>query len=235
MHIEDRLLTPGVTHGRNGKAMTPQGIVIHYVGNPGSSALANRLWFENGAGGGYTSAHYIIGLNGEIIRCVPDNECAAHAGKSYGLAWDEMSKTNNSRLLGIENCHPSSDGKFNNKTLGSLVDLVAYLCIRYKLDPDKDVYRHYDVSGKSCPLYYVNKPEEWTALKTKFKEKVTLLTAPTAEKETATINNPSSWAEEAWTWAKQSGITDGTRPDAATTREESITFIYRLYTMLTKK
>ena len=52
-------------------------IAWHYVGNPGSSAKANRNYFNN-APNHKTSAssHYIIGLKGEIIYCVPEDEIA---------------------------------------------------------------------------------------------------------------------------------------------------------------
>ena len=40
-------------------------IAVHYVGNPGSSAIANRNYFENQKNGGtYVSAHFVIGLRG---------------------------------------------------------------------------------------------------------------------------------------------------------------------------
>jgi N-acetylmuramoyl-L-alanine amidase len=41
-------------------------------------------------------------------------------------------------------------------------------------------------------------------------------------------NQPSSWAKEAWEWAKKQGITDGTRPKDNTTREELVTMLYRV-------
>ncbi|MCL2433803.1 MAG: N-acetylmuramoyl-L-alanine amidase [Clostridia bacterium] len=170
MTITDMLLTPGNLHGRTGQPLTPQGIVIHYVGNPGSGAAANRNWFENGSGGSGVSSHYIVGLQGETIRCVPDNERAMHAGKSYGRQWDEMAKTNNARYIGIETCHPDTSGKFSDKTAAALAELVRYLCGKHKLNPDKDVLRHYDVTGKACPMYYVNNPAAWAELKSKCKE-----------------------------------------------------------------
>ena len=168
MRIEDHLLSEGAAYGRSGKKLTPQGVVIHFVAKPGAGALEIRDYFENGAGGTGSSSHYIIGLNGEIIRCIPENERAAHAGKSYGSSWNAAANTNNSRFLGIECCHPNPDGKFNGYTVHSLTELVADICIRYDLDPLKDVYRHYDVSGKLCPLYYVNYPVEWKTLKNGF-------------------------------------------------------------------
>ena len=163
--IQDKLLTAGVQHGRSGHYMTPKGIVIHYVGNPGSSAIGNRNYFENGSGGAGVSAHYVIGLLGEILRCVPDTECAAHAGKAYGDKWKAQAALNNSTLIGIECCHPNADGKFNEATISALIDLCVELCRTYKLNPETDIYRHYDVCGKSCPLYYVNNPAAWQVLK----------------------------------------------------------------------
>ena len=45
-----------------------------------------------------------------------------------------------------------------------LVSLLQYLCNGYHLDRDH-VIRHYDITGKLCPLYYCEHPEEWEALK----------------------------------------------------------------------
>jgi hypothetical protein len=161
MTIQQALLTPGNDHGRTGKALNPEGVLIHYVGNPGSTAKGNRNWFETGAGGAHTSAHYIVGLQGEILQCVPENERAAHAGKSFGKQWDAMAKTNNSKYLGIEVCHPGTDGMFLPATYTELVKLTADICQRHGFDPRKQVLRHYDVTGKYCPLYYVENEPAW--------------------------------------------------------------------------
>ena len=31
----------------------------------------------------------------------------------------------------------------------------------FRLDPSQDIIRHYDVTGKICPKYYVDNPEAW--------------------------------------------------------------------------
>ena len=52
------------------------GVVIHYVGNPGTSAQANRNYFESlaqGTDGIYASSHFIVGLEGEVVQC-PDGD-----------------------------------------------------------------------------------------------------------------------------------------------------------------
>ena len=118
-------------------------IAVHYVGNPNSTALANRNYFENQKNGGrYVSSHFIIGLSGEIIQCIPLDE------------WSYCTNQANGYSISIECCHPDATGKFTAATEKSLADLCAYLCKMFGLDPEKDIIRHYDVTGKQCPLYW---------------------------------------------------------------------------------
>ena len=130
------------------------GIVIHYTANPGTSAENNRGYFE-GLKDSHTthaSSHYIIGLNGEIIQCIPLTE------QAYA------SNDRNKDTIAIECCHPDESGQFSTSTYRSLVHLTAYLMGAYELEID-DVIRHYDVSGKSCPKYFVDHPDEWDDFK----------------------------------------------------------------------
>ena len=84
-------------------------LLFHWVGNAGSSAIANRNYFESlkNTHKTYASSHYIIGLNGEIIRCIPEDEVAFHAG----------SRSMNRKSIGIEDCHPDWGGKFNDRAM----------------------------------------------------------------------------------------------------------------------
>ncbi len=75
------------------------------------------------------------------------------------------SNNRNNDTVSIECCHPLSDGKFTDATYKSLVALVADICKRHDLNPLKDVIRHYDVTGKACPLYHVNNPGAWAGFK----------------------------------------------------------------------
>ena len=45
------------------------------------------------------------------------------------------------------------------------MELTAWLCREFRLDPAQDVIRHYDVTGKECPRYYVEHPEAWDAFR----------------------------------------------------------------------
>lgn len=126
------------------------GIVVHYVGNPGTTAQNNRDYFASLAETGETSAssHFVIGLDGEIIQCVPLDEIAY------------CSNDRNSDTISIECCHPDQDGKFTDATYASLVRLTAYLADYYHLNEDQ-IIRHYDVTGKECPLYFVRHEDAW--------------------------------------------------------------------------
>ena len=47
--------------------------------------------------------------------------------------------------------------------------LVRWLMEEYHLDADQ-VIRHYDVTGKECPLYYVRNPQAWDDFLSDLKE-----------------------------------------------------------------
>lgn len=136
---------------RRGKPLEEvKDLAIHYVANPGTTAQQNRNYFNNP--GVEVSAHFLVGLDGEIIQCIP---------------LDEISSATNDRnidTISIEVCHPKEDGKFNAKTYASLVKLSAWLCQQFHLD-ETHLIRHYDVTGKACPLYFVEHPEAWEKYK----------------------------------------------------------------------
>jgi len=189
MNITDALLTKGASHGRTGKAIIPKGIVVHYVGNPGSSAISNRNYFENGSEGRGVSSHYIVGLQGEVIRCIPETEVAMHAGAAYSNAYLEQAKINNSIYYGIETCHPGADGKFSDITNVSLIELCADICVRHGFDPHKNLFTHNEVTGKQCPLYYVNHPEAWMAFKDSVQNTISKVTLPAGHVNLSIDNN----------------------------------------------
>ncbi len=157
--IEEKDL-PINPHSRVGhKRTATTQIVVHYVANPSSTAEQNWSCFRNYATSGErdASSNFIVGLDGEIIQCMPIDEVSYHAGKV------------NYYSIGIEVCHPTADGKFNEATYNSLVKLVSWLCSKYGISKE-NVIRHYDVTGKDCPRYYAGDPgsdgyHRWEAFK----------------------------------------------------------------------
>ena len=133
--------------GRRGERLSGvNDIVIHYVGNPGTTAQQNHDFFDQPDT--TVSAHFLVGLDGGIIQCIP---------------LDEVSSASNERngdTISIEVCHPDATGQFNQKTYDSLVKLTAWLCDYCDIGRDH-VIRHYDITGKLCPLYFVEHPDAW--------------------------------------------------------------------------
>ena len=139
--------------GRSGRELSAiKNIVIHYVGNPGTTAQNNRDYFDKEST--QVSSHFIVGLKGEIIQCLPLNE------KSAASNW------RNKDTISIEVCHPDESGKFSSDTYHSLIRLTSWLCKSFYLDQN-DVIRHFDITGKICPKFYVENEDEWDILKEK--------------------------------------------------------------------
>lgn len=137
------------------------GIVIHYTANPGSTAKDNRDYFESLQNSQETkvSSHFIVGLDGEVIQCIPSSEIAY------------ASNDRNSDTLSIETCHPDESGEFNQETYASLVQLTGWLCVRFDVPVDQ-VIRHYDVTGKLCPKYFVEHEDAWEQFRADVESKV---------------------------------------------------------------
>lgn len=131
-----------------------KGIVIHYTANPGATARQNRDYFEGLKDSQITkaSSHFIVGLDGEIVQCIP----------SWEVAY--ASNERNGDTIAIECCHPDETGRFNKETYQSMVNLTAWLCVKFGLNSE-DVIRHYDVTGKICPKYFVEDEEAWEEFK----------------------------------------------------------------------
>ena len=148
MTITNNYLTPNQYSRPCTKRTRTTKIAVHYVGNPNTSALANRNYFENCKDiHKYVSSNYIVGLRGEVICCVPDEEIAYCTNQA------------NSYSVSIEVCHPKSDGVFADCTYISLCELCAMLLKKYKLTVN-DLIRHYDIvrtdgTRKQCPLHWV--------------------------------------------------------------------------------
>ena len=163
--ITQKLLTPN----RYSRPQTPlkriKALIVHYVGNPGTSAMFNRNYFEMRKNGklGYGSAHLIVGLDGEIIQCLPLYEVAHHAGptaKTTQAAKKVLGNYPNGCTLGIETCHIDEAGRYTKETWHSTVKLCAWLCQQFGLTED-DIFTHYFVTGKDCPMFFVHHPDEW--------------------------------------------------------------------------
>ena len=146
-------LLPVNEYSRPGDTL-PQvnGVVVHYVGNPGTTAKQNRSFFANLAvtHETYASCHFLVDMDGTILQCVPLNEI------SY------CSNDRNADTISIECCHPDDTGKFTRETAEALTCLLDWLIETYGLKRE-NILRHHDVNGKDCPKYFVQNQKEWEA------------------------------------------------------------------------
>lgn len=167
MKVEKNLLTLNKFSRPGRNIDSVRGIVIHWTGNAGSTAIQNRNYFESlkdqTDSRRFASAHYIVDLDGSVIQCVPENEIAYHAGSVFysdGIE-ERLGGYPNAHTLGIELCHPNSDGVFTKETYDTAVELTAVLLKKYALNPQRDIYRHFDITGKICPKHFVENASAW--------------------------------------------------------------------------
>ena len=153
--------------GRGGNSI--KYIVVHYTAGNGDTAMNNAQYFHNNSGL-QASAHYFVGFDGEIWQCVEDQNIAWHCGASSY----KHPECRNANSIGIEMCMrkrgtqtlgaTDRDWYFENKTVQSTIELVRYLMEKYHIPADH-VIRHYDVTGKICPKYFVENEDAWSNFK----------------------------------------------------------------------
>lgn len=192
MTITKRFLTPNEWSRPQKPIKEFKGIVIHWTANPSADAKQNWLYFEAKKTGmsSYSSAHYIIGQDGEIIQAIPNNEIAYHVGsiqkdpesgqiytdyarKKYGhyaVHWQTTSP--NFCTIGIELCPTDYEGNFTDMTIKAAIDLCVYLCKKHNLTAN-DITTHHDIVGwKDCPRLWTNKPEYLLVFKASVKDTI---------------------------------------------------------------
>ncbi len=70
----------------------------------------------------------------------------------------------NNCTIGIELTHINWDGEFKKETLRSAKCLTAKLLKKYGLSKN-NIIRHYDVTKKDCPRYFVKHPNKFERFK----------------------------------------------------------------------
>jgi N-acetylmuramoyl-L-alanine amidase CwlA len=157
VYVDKRLLPINPTSRPGIKLESIEEIILHCSEFPGLDVNRviesfNKNKYKDSLS---TSVHYIIGLNGEVVEIIPDDEVAYHSGN----------KLVNRKSIGIECIHEDAEGSFSYATYNSLIELLADLMKKHNLNPLTDIKRHYDITGKSCPKYYVEYPLEFEKIK----------------------------------------------------------------------
>lgn len=154
------------------------------------------------------------------VQTLPWNHRGWHAGNGT------TGKSANDSHISFEICEDGlKDEKYFMAVMDEAMSLCALLCEEYALDPIKDdvIISHHEGYKQGIASNHGD-IDHWLKLHGKtmgwFRQGV-------KHKMEQNINKPHEWAEEAWVWAKNKGITDGTRPRDLCSREELVTMLYR--------
>lgn len=177
---------------RAGRTQPVRYIVMHYTANNGDTAKNNCDYYHR-VGGLQASAHYFVDEYG-AMQSVREGDTAWHCGaRAY---WHPECRNANS--VGIEMCsRKRADGSYYIKpeTVANAAALAKDIMQRYGIDTDH-VLRHYDVTGKRCPMPWVDDPAQWVA----FKDMLTLERTNEEEEEDMTryskIEDVPDWAQD---------------------------------------
>ena len=157
------------TSGRNGKKV--KYIVIHYTSTL-ASAYSNVKYFASRYVG--ASAHYFIDRNGDIYQSVEESDTAWSVGaQSY-----RHPKARNSNSINIEMV--AKKNEFTLAQQDSLKQLVHHLMDKYDVSKN-NVLRHYDVTGKKCPAWYIAPRAYWILLRNKIASHLKPAPKPTSK------------------------------------------------------
>ena len=198
--------------------MTPEFIVVHNTANDASARNEIAYMISNN---NQVSFHYAVD-DKEIVQGIPENRNAWHAG-------DGSNGSGNRKGLSIEICYSKSGGQRFIEAEKLAAKFIAYKLKEKDWGIDR-VKKHQDFSGKYCPHRTLDMG--WQ----RFLDMVqSALNALKGADKMTDKNTPSSWAKEAWEWAKKEGITDGTNPQGNVTREQVVTMLHRYHKQVAKK
>lgn len=166
-----------ISYGASRSASQIKYLVYHYTGNKTDSAKGNANYFHT-SNNRYAGAHYFVD-DATVYQSIADLKIAYSVGggrqsSSGGSMYGKITNTNS---ISIEMC--SKNGMITAATISNAVSLGKKLMKKYNI-PIKNVYRHWDVNGKSCPGWSGwtgNNASKWKSLKNKLESTTTANTS----------------------------------------------------------
>lgn len=152
-------------------------LVLHWTANFGATAMNHFNYFNN-LNDRYASAHIFVDKT-QALCIIPLDEIAYHANdvqqrNADGSPWrgvPELLPNANYLAIGVEMC-VEKDGTFHPDTIARTEDVFVELCKRYKLDPLKDIVRHWDITHKHCPEPWVQDGQKFIEFKQRVNAKL---------------------------------------------------------------
>lgn len=261
MNIIKNIINCNYTKGRTG---TIKYIVIHYTAGlsseKGSALGCAKNTFNNP--NRKASAHYIVD-DFDIVQAVEDKNTAWHCGTNKGY---KHKTCRNYNSIGIEISSNYKGGIPKGKTYKDLksndsnwyltddakelaAELTANLCVKYNLNPNEAVLRHYDITGKDCPSPLVDDNKEgflgWLKFKTSVlryynnilgidneEDNIEKVGGKVVYKKLEDIPN---WGKEIVKWYLEEGYITGKGGDVLDISEDMLRMMVILYRVITDK
>ena len=246
MRLHRALLTHNDCYLR-GRTIRPRGVMVHSTG-------ANNPWLrryiapDDGRLGKPSSRHWNQGGVGACVHAfigrLADGSIAAYQTLPWTMRGWHCGGTGNDTHISFEICEDKlADKGYFRATYQAAVELTAYLCKRFSLDPLADgvvlchsegykrgiASNHADVMhwwgryGVSMDNFRRDVAEKMKGGERDLTEQEVraIIREELAAAQAARDKLPASdWAAEKLKQAKAAGITDGTRPRGFATREE---------------
>lgn len=147
----------------------PRGLMLHSVGCPQPSALVfAKSWNNSGKS---VAVHAVLQADGTVYHCLPWNFRGWHAGGSANNTHVgvEMTEPDCIKYTGGASftCSDLNKAKAQVEgTYNTAVELFAYLCKEYGLDPMTDIISHKEGCKKGVASNHGDPEHLWSQLKT---------------------------------------------------------------------
>lgn len=212
---------------RAGRTRPVQYIVMHYTANNGDTAKNNCDYYHR-VGGLQASAHYFVDEYG-VMQSVRESDTAWHCGaRAY---WHPECRNDNS--IGIEMCsRKRADGRYYIKpeTVANAAALAKDIMQRYCIDTEH-VLRHYDVTGKRCPMPWVDDPSQWDAFKASLSPEENTNEEDDNMIRYDTIDDVPGWARSTIKEMMDAGMIAGTGGGRLDLSDDMLRMLYIMWNM----
>ena len=233
-------------------AMAPQYITVHNTWNDAPATNEISYMKNNDSVVGYHVAVDDI----QVIQGIPFTRNAFHCGDGGGTGDPNALKKGNRISIGVEICYSKSGGPKYVKAEENAVQYIATILKSKGWGIDR-VKKHQDWSGKYCPHRILDEGR-WKSFLNRIQvaldklnkgvdevsvEQYNALEKRVAEMEKALSNkadvssNKDALKDHAkhWQWAKENGITDGSNPQGALSRQHFATMLFRFWDKFVNK
>ena len=146
----------------------PKGLMLHSVGCPQQNAEVFAKSWNNA--GGNVAVHAVLQEDGTVYQCLPWNFRGWHAGGSANNTHIgvEMTEPDCIKYTSGSNFTCSNLAKAQEQAKGTYktaVELFAYLCKEFKLDPMKDIISHKEGCTRGIASNHGDPEHLWRQLK----------------------------------------------------------------------